>query len=75
MPAANADEDQEIWLLSYSDLVTLLLSVFVMLLAMTTLKDQCRPSRCPRTPRRSAWPLRCPANARRCSTTRRLCRP
>ncbi len=40
MPAANADEDQEIWLLSYSDLVTLLLSVFVMLLAMTTLKDQ-----------------------------------
>jgi len=40
MPAANADDDQEIWLLSYSDLVTLLLSVFVMLLAITTLKDQ-----------------------------------
>ncbi|PWC45691.1 OmpA family protein [Azospirillum sp. TSO22-1] len=40
MPAANADEDQEIWLLSYSDLVTLLFSVFVMLLAITTLKDQ-----------------------------------
>lgn len=40
MPASNADEDQEIWLLSYSDLVTLLFSVFVMLLAITTLKDQ-----------------------------------
>jgi chemotaxis protein MotB len=40
MPAANADEDQEIWLLSYSDLVTLLFSVFVMLLAISTLKDQ-----------------------------------
>lgn len=38
--AAAGDEDQEIWLLSYSDLVTLLLSVFVMLLAITTLKDQ-----------------------------------
>lgn len=40
MPASNADDDQETWLLSYSDLVTLLLSVFVMLLAITTLKDQ-----------------------------------
>jgi len=40
LPASNADEDQEIWLLSYSDLVTLLFSVFVMLLAITTLKDQ-----------------------------------
>lgn len=40
MPVSNADEDQEIWLLSYSDLVTLLFSVFVMLLAITTLKDQ-----------------------------------
>ncbi|HYH23475.1 MAG TPA: OmpA family protein [Azospirillum sp.] len=41
MPAAGgAEEDQEIWLLSYSDLVTLLFAVFVMLLAITTLKDQ-----------------------------------
>ncbi|WP_448191290.1 OmpA/MotB family protein [Azospirillum sp. sgz301742] len=40
MPASNADEDHEIWLLSYSDLVTLLFSVFVMLLAITSLKDQ-----------------------------------
>lgn len=40
MPAAAVDEDQEIWLLSYSDLVTLLFSVFVMLLAITTLRDQ-----------------------------------
>lgn len=36
----TGEDDQEIWLLSYSDLVTLLLSVFVMLLAITTLKDQ-----------------------------------
>lgn len=35
-----ADDDQEIWLLSYSDMVTLLFAVFVMLLAITTLKDQ-----------------------------------
>jgi len=41
LPAAGgAEEDQEIWLLSYSDLVTLLFAVFVMLLAITTLKDQ-----------------------------------
>ncbi|WP_109109200.1 flagellar motor protein MotB [Azospirillum sp. TSO35-2] len=40
LPAAGGEDDQEIWLLSYSDLVTLLLSVFVMLLAITTLKDQ-----------------------------------
>lgn len=40
MPSPQADDDQEIWLLSYSDLVTLLFSVFVMLLAITTLKDQ-----------------------------------
>ena len=38
-PSAGADDDQEIWLLSYSDLVTLLMSVFVMLLAITTIKD------------------------------------
>lgn len=41
LPAAGgSEEDQEIWLLSYSDLVTLLFAVFVMLLAITTLKDQ-----------------------------------
>ncbi|MFS2009090.1 OmpA family protein [Azospirillum sp. CT11-132] len=49
LPAA-ADEDQEIWLLSYSDLVTLLLSVFVMLLAITTLKDQLPTTPQPETP-------------------------
>lgn len=35
-----ADDDQEIWLLSYSDMVTLLFSVFVMLMAITTVKEQ-----------------------------------
>lgn len=40
LPQAGAEDDQEIWLLSYSDLVTLLLSVFVMLLAITSVKDQ-----------------------------------
>ncbi|PWC65427.1 hypothetical protein TSH7_08840 [Azospirillum sp. TSH7] len=49
LPTA-ADEDQEIWLLSYSDLVTLLLSVFVMLLAITTLKDQLPTTPQPETP-------------------------
>lgn len=49
LPAA-AEEDQEIWLLSYSDLVTLLLSVFVMLLAITTLKDQLPTTPQPETP-------------------------
>lgn len=34
------DDDQEIWLLSYSDLVTLLFSLFVMLTAITAVKDQ-----------------------------------
>lgn len=47
---AVAEEDQEIWLLSYSDLVTLLLSVFVMLLAITTLKDQLPTTPQPETP-------------------------
>ncbi|WP_245986579.1 OmpA/MotB family protein [Azospirillum thermophilum] len=36
----QGDDDQEIWLLSYSDMVTLLFAVFVMLLAITTVKDQ-----------------------------------
>jgi chemotaxis protein MotB len=49
LPTA-AEEDQEIWLLSYSDLVTLLLSVFVMLLAITTLKDQLPTTPQPETP-------------------------
>jgi chemotaxis protein MotB len=49
LPAA-AEEDQEIWLLSYSDLVTLLLSVFVMLLAITTLKDQLPTTPQPESP-------------------------
>lgn len=49
LPAA-VEEDQEIWLLSYSDLVTLLLSVFVMLLAITTLKDQLPTTPQPDTP-------------------------
>lgn len=35
-----ADDDQEIWLLSYSDMVTLLFSLFVMLTAITAVKDQ-----------------------------------
>lgn len=38
--APPADDDQEIWLLSYSDMVTLLFSVFVMLMAITSVKDQ-----------------------------------
>jgi chemotaxis protein MotB len=38
--APPADDDQEIWLLSYSDMVTLLFSVFVMLTAITSVKDQ-----------------------------------
>lgn len=38
--APPADDDQEIWLLSYSDMVTLLFSVFVMLMAITTVKEQ-----------------------------------
>lgn len=49
--APPADDDQEIWLLSYSDMVTLLFSVFVMLLAITTLKDQL-----PKTPPPQATP-------------------
>lgn len=56
MPQAGAEEDQEIWLLSYSDLVTLLLSVFVMLLAITSLKDQL-----PTTPQPESPPLTRPA--------------
>lgn len=36
----SPDDDQEIWLLSYSDLVTLLFSLFVMLTAITAVKDQ-----------------------------------
>ncbi|NYZ12773.1 OmpA family protein [Azospirillum sp. RWY-5-1] len=47
-PSAGADDDQEIWLLSYSDLVTLLMSVFVMLLAITTIRDELPTT--PRTP-------------------------
>lgn len=39
-PGPNPDDDQEIWLLSYSDLVTLLFSLFVMLTAITAVKDQ-----------------------------------
>jgi len=39
-PASAPEDDQEIWLLSYSDLVTLMFAVFVMLLAITTVKDQ-----------------------------------
>ncbi|CAO3454858.1 OmpA/MotB family protein [Azospirillum largimobile] len=50
LPQAGAEEDQEIWLLSYSDLVTLLLSVFVMLLAITSLKDQLPTTPQPETP-------------------------
>ncbi len=50
MPQAGVEEDQEIWLLSYSDLVTLLLSVFVMLLAITSLKDQLPTTPQPETP-------------------------
>ncbi len=56
LPQAGAEEDQEIWLLSYSDLVTLLLSVFVMLLAITSLKDQL-----PTTPQPEAPALSQPA--------------
>lgn len=49
-PQAGAEEDQEIWLLSYSDLVTLLLSVFVMLLAITSVKDQLPTTPQPESP-------------------------
>ncbi|MDR3517725.1 MAG: OmpA family protein [Azospirillaceae bacterium] len=38
--APEIDTDQEIWLLSYSDMVTLLFAVFVMMLAITLLKEQ-----------------------------------
>lgn len=46
----GADDDQEIWLLSYSDLVTLLFSLFVMLTAITAVKDQLPPSPPPEPP-------------------------
>lgn len=46
----NPDDDQEIWLLSYSDLVTLLFSLFVMLTAITAVKDQLPPSPPPEPP-------------------------
>lgn len=61
LPQAGAEEDQEIWLLSYSDLVTLLLSVFVMLLAITSLKDQLPTTPQPESPALSQ-PVTLPAS-------------
>lgn len=50
-PAGSSpDDDQEIWLLSYSDLVTLLFSLFVMLTAITAVKDQLPAAPPPQSP-------------------------
>lgn len=62
MPATAGDDDQEIWLLSYSDLVTLLFSVFVMLLAITTLKDQLPTTPMPDAPAIAASAVTVPAS-------------